>query len=113
MLESGSSGPLLLVLDWASLASGNFRCQLFRVHLTSVSSTEDDLSLQLGDEPTPRAVFSRAVIASVSESKISTARPASRCRIRLPFIDADDVSFLSGISRNLMTAPPTTWARSR
>ena len=57
MPESGSSGHLLLVLAWASLASGNFRCQLFRVHLKSGSSTEDDLFLQLGDEPRPRAVF--------------------------------------------------------
>ena len=32
MPKSGSSGHLLLVLAWASLASGNFRCQLFRVH---------------------------------------------------------------------------------
>ena len=56
MPESGSSGHLLLVLAWASLASGNFRCQLFRVHLKSGSSTEDDLFLQLGDEPRPRAV---------------------------------------------------------
>ena len=40
-----------------SPASGNFRSQLFRDHLKSGSSTEDDLSLQLGDEPRPGAVF--------------------------------------------------------
>ena len=52
MPESGSSGHVLLVLDWASLASGNFRSQVFRDHLTSGSSTEDDLFLQHCDEPT-------------------------------------------------------------
>ena len=53
MPESDSSGHVLLVLDWASLASGNFCSQLFRDHLTSGSSTEDDLSLQHCDELTP------------------------------------------------------------
>ena len=57
MPESSSSGHVLLVLDWASLTCGNFRSQLFRVHLKSGFSTEDDLFLQLGDEPRPRAVL--------------------------------------------------------
>ena len=57
MPESGSSGHVLLVLEWASLASGNFRSQLFRDHVKSGSSTEDEISLQLGDEPRPGAVF--------------------------------------------------------
>ena len=59
MPESGSSGHVLQVLDWASLAPGSFRSQLFRDYLKSGSSTEDDLSMQLGDEPKPGAVFSR------------------------------------------------------
>ena len=49
MPESGSSGHVLLVLDWASLASGSFRSQLFRDHVKSGSSTEDDISLQICD----------------------------------------------------------------
>ena len=57
MPESGSSGHLLLVLDRASLAPGNFRSKIFRDHLKSRSSTEYYLFLQFGDEPRPRAVF--------------------------------------------------------
>ena len=56
MPESGSSGHLLVFLKWASLASGSFRSQLFRDHVKSGSSTEDDISVQLGDEPRPGAV---------------------------------------------------------
>ena len=69
MPECGSSGHVLLVLDWASRALGNFCSQLFRDHLKSGSSTEDDLFLQLGDEPRPRAVFLKAVIVYVFERR--------------------------------------------
>ena len=51
MPESGSSGHVLVVLDWASLASSNNLSQVFRDHLTSGSSTEDDLSLQIVTNP--------------------------------------------------------------
>ena len=46
------------------------QCGSGRDHLKSGSSTEDDLSLQLGDEPKPGAVFfSNAVIVSVFERR--------------------------------------------
>ena len=92
MPESGSSGELLLVLDWASLASGSFRSQLFRDHVKSDSSTEDDLSLQLFDEPKPRAVFldeprpgavSRGLVfLSVFERR---SAPSDQRRVAAPF----------------------------
>ena len=45
------------------------QCGGGRDHLKSGSSTEDDLSLQLGDEPRPGAVFLKAVIVSVFERR--------------------------------------------
>ena len=55
--------------------------------------------------------FCDELIVSVFETTISTARPA--CRIRPPFVDAGVFFFSSRVSRNLMTAPPSTCARSR
>ena len=81
MPESGSSGQLLLFLDWASLASGIFRSQLFRDHVKSGSSTEEDLSLQLGDEPKPEAVFVEAVIVCVFERR---SAPSDQRRVATP-----------------------------
>ena len=65
MPESGSSGHVLVVLDWASLASSNNRSQVFREHLTSGSSTEGDLSLQIVTNPDSELFFFKAVIVSV------------------------------------------------
>ena len=87
---------------------GNVRCWLWVAK--GDASAEDDLFLQLRDEPRLVAVFFEGCFLSFLEEDGSTIRAASRCRIRLPFIDADDFSFLNGIRRNLMTAPSRTCA---
>ena len=68
MPESGSSGHVLLVLDWASLASSNNRSQVFRDHLTSGSS----LSLQIVTNPDPE-LQQKSVIVSVFERRSAPA----------------------------------------
>ena len=57
----------MLVLDWASPGIKKLCSQLFRDYLKSGSSTEDDLSMQLGDEPNPELFFFKSVIVSVFE----------------------------------------------
>ena len=60
------------------------QCGGGRDDIGSGVSTEDDVSLQLGDEPTPGAVFLKAVIVSVFERRSAPAdqRRAVACAFR-------------------------------
>ena len=87
---------------------GNVRCWLWVAK--GDASAEDDLFLQLRDEPRPVAVFFLRVASFLSWKR--TPAPSEQRRAAAS-IDADDFSFLNGISRNLMTAPSRTCACRR
>ena len=63
-----------------------------------------NVSLQLSTNPDPELFFFERCNFSVIHAGTSTIRAASRCRIRLPCIDADVLRHLDGMCRHSMTA---------
>ena len=108
MPPSASIGPpLFWVARRCQLSRSvtlSHHCIFPREQSMSDVCTVYNVSLQLGYQPRPGAVFFEECTFSVIDAGTSTIRAASRCRIRQPCMDADVLHHLDGICSNLMTA---------